>query len=104
MPLQEDACNQSPAHAPNAITVAATNVSDGISWFSNFGPCVDLFAPGVGLQSAWLNNTYITLSGMLVLSCFLGVHVSGVLASLLILFWRKHSNTPLLQARQRRVR
>jgi subtilisin family serine protease len=70
MPLQEDACNQSPAHAPNAITVAATNVSDGISWFSNFGPCVDLFAPGVGLQSAWLNNTYITLSGMLVLSVF----------------------------------
>jgi subtilisin family serine protease len=53
-----DACTQSPARAANAITVGATNSSDVRSTFSvgrsNFGSCVDLFAPGSNIISAWI--------------------------------------------------
>jgi subtilisin family serine protease len=41
-----DACNYSPASTPEALTVGATSNADGITGFSNFGGCVDLFAPG----------------------------------------------------------
>jgi subtilisin family serine protease len=41
-----DACMRSPGRAPAAITVAASNATDGRAPFSNLGPCVDLFAPG----------------------------------------------------------
>ena len=41
-----DACNYSPAHLPEAITVGATSVSDARAAYSNFGSCVDTFAPG----------------------------------------------------------
>lgn len=60
---QEDACTQSPAHAPSAITVASTNETDGFAWFSNYGSCVDILAPGTNIQSAWPNMMYQTLSG-----------------------------------------
>mmetsp|Transcript_20635 Transcript_20635/g.55694 ORF Transcript_20635/g.55694 Transcript_20635/m.55694 type:complete len:810 (-) Transcript_20635:214-2643(-) len=40
------ACNLSPAAAPRAITVAATNDKDEASFYTNFGTCVDIFAPG----------------------------------------------------------
>jgi subtilisin family serine protease len=48
----DDACWYSPARAPAAITVAATGSNDARAWFSNYGACVDLFAPGVGILSA----------------------------------------------------
>jgi subtilisin family serine protease len=48
------ACNTSPARVPGAITVAASSRSDGWASFSNFGSCVDIVAPGVGLASAWI--------------------------------------------------
>src|SRR5216117_1980773 len=41
-----DACNHSPASAPQALTVGAVSNSDNYQGFSNYGPCVDLFAPG----------------------------------------------------------
>jgi subtilisin family serine protease len=47
-----DACKQSPAHAPNAITVGATDQNDTRATFSNFGSCLDIFAPGVRIPSA----------------------------------------------------
>lgn len=47
-----DACTKSPARAPSAITVGAIDNTDARGSFSNFGTCVDLFAPGVNVQGA----------------------------------------------------
>lgn len=60
-----NACNFSPARTPRATTVGATNIADNRSGFSNFGPCVDLFAPGENIFSAsnTANNAYLVLSG-----------------------------------------
>jgi Subtilase family/Peptidase inhibitor I9 len=49
-----NACGYSPARAPTAITVGSTDPNDSRSSFSNFGPCVDLFAPGRDITSAWI--------------------------------------------------
>jgi aqualysin 1 len=46
-----DACNYSPANAPSALTVGATNSGDQQAFFSNFGSCVDLMAPGDAIMS-----------------------------------------------------
>jgi subtilisin family serine protease len=51
-----DACTLSPARVPAAITVGATSESDARSWFSNYGPCLDLFAPGDSIKSAALGD------------------------------------------------
>ena len=60
-----DACTQSPASTPRATTVGATDITDTVAGFSNLGPCVDVFAPGVGITSAWAaaDNAYNTISG-----------------------------------------
>ncbi len=47
-----DACTKSPARAPSAITVGASDITDARASFSNFGTCVDLFAPGANVQGA----------------------------------------------------
>ena len=49
-----NACKRSPANAPNAITVASSTILDARSGFSNIGTCVDLFAPGSAITSAWI--------------------------------------------------
>jgi subtilisin family serine protease len=73
-----DACNYSPARAPAALTVGSTDSNDGRSSFSNFGSCVDLFAPGRSITAAWYSsNTAInTISGTSMAS----PHVAGVAA------------------------
>jgi aqualysin 1 len=48
-----DACYSSPARVSAAITVAASDRTDRRPYFSNYGSCVDWFAPGVGISSAW---------------------------------------------------
>ncbi|KAG6918458.1 hypothetical protein DXG01_014335 [Tephrocybe rancida] len=48
-----DAANYSPARAPSAITVGATNIADARSSFSNYGAVVDIFAPGENIISTW---------------------------------------------------
>src|SRR5262249_45557239 len=56
----QDACNVTPARAPNTITVGATTNSDSRASFSNYGTCVNIFAPGVGITSAWFNSDSAT--------------------------------------------
>ncbi|MFB8166387.1 S8 family serine peptidase [Kitasatospora purpeofusca] len=48
-----DANEHSPARVPSAITVGATDRDDTQAYFSNYGPLVDLYAPGVSITSAW---------------------------------------------------
>src|SRR5205809_7886585 len=48
-----DACNTSPASARDALTVGATDINDEMAAVSSFGPCVDIFAPGVNTTSDW---------------------------------------------------
>ena len=74
----QDACRQSPAGAPNAITVGSTTSTDTESSFSNFGPCVDLLAPGSGITSAWHtgDNVINTISG----TSMATPHVAGAVA------------------------
>ncbi len=73
-----DACNRSPASAANAYTVASTTVSDNRSGFSNYGRCVDIFAPGSNITSAWIGNNGATrtISG----TSMATPHVAGVAA------------------------
>lgn len=73
-----NACNSSPARAANAITVGATTTTDSRASFSNFGSCLDIFAPGQGILSAWAtsNTATATLSGTSMAS----PHVAGVAA------------------------
>jgi subtilisin family serine protease len=60
-----DACLSSPADVPVAITVGATDARDARAGFSNEGACLDLFAPGVAVVSAYNSNdtSTATLSG-----------------------------------------
>lgn len=70
------ACLQSPARAPEAHTVASTTMNDVRSSFSNYGSCVDIFAPGSGITGAWStsNTATATISGTSMAS----PHVAGV--------------------------
>jgi len=60
-----DACNASPASAPKVISVGATNKEGALAPYSNFGPCVSVFAPGSEVISAWhtSDSATKTLSG-----------------------------------------
>ncbi len=73
-----DACNASPARVTDAITVASSTSFDQRSAFSNIGTCVDIFAPGSFITSAWhtSNTATNTISG----TSMAAPHVTGVAA------------------------
>jgi subtilisin family serine protease len=72
----QNACNVSPASAASATTVAASTSSDAKASYSNYGSCVDLYAPGSSITSTWLNGGTNTISGTSMAS----PHVAGVAA------------------------
>lgn len=53
---KKDACDQSPARVREILTVGATSSSDERSSFSNYGSCIDIFAPGSYIRSAWIRS------------------------------------------------
>ena len=72
----QNACNVSPASASAPTVVAASDKADTRATFSNFGSCVEVYAPGVGVTSTWLSGGTNTISGTSMAS----PHVAGVAA------------------------
>ncbi len=73
-----NACNGSPGRVPAAVTVGSTTSSDARSSFSNIGSCLDIFAPGSSITSAWYtsNTATNTISG----TSMATPHVTGAAA------------------------
>ncbi|MDY7230332.1 S8 family peptidase [Hyalangium rubrum] len=71
-----DACGFSPASAASATTAAASQSNDARANYSNYGGCIDVYAPGSGITSAWLNSGTNTISGTSMAS----PHIAGVAA------------------------
>ena len=78
-----DSCNYSPAAAEKAVTVGASTLADERAYFSNYGKCNDIFAPGLNILSTWTGSKYATntISGTSMAS----PHIAGLLAYFLSL-------------------
>ncbi len=77
--IAQDACKYSPARVPRAMTIGATTKTDAKTSWSNYGNCVDWFAPGAGITSAWIGGGSTetnTISG----TSMATPHVAGVAA------------------------
>jgi subtilisin family serine protease len=75
---EQDACKYSPARVTEGLTIGATAKTDAKTSWSNYGSCVDFFAPGASITSAWYtsNTATNTISG----TSMAAPHVAGVAA------------------------
>lgn len=71
-----NACFVSPASSPGAFTVGAIDQEDRRAWFSDWGTCVDIHAPGTGILSAYLNGSFRDMDG----TSMAAPHVTGIAA------------------------
>ncbi|HEX2051205.1 MAG TPA: S8 family peptidase [Actinomycetota bacterium] len=78
---QANACNYSPARVAAAMTISATNSSDAKASWANYGSCVDWFAPGVSITSAW--HTSDTATNTISGTSMATPHTAGVAAQYL---------------------
>ncbi len=76
-----NACNTSPARVANAYTVGSTTSTDARSSFSNFGSCLDVFAPGSSITSTW--NTSNTATNTISGTSMASPHAAGAAALVL---------------------
>ncbi|HEX5963717.1 MAG TPA: S8 family serine peptidase [Gemmatimonadales bacterium] len=74
----QDACKYSPARVAEAMTIGATDKTDKKASWSNYGNCVDWFAPGVGITSAW--HTSISATNTISGTSMATPHTAGVAA------------------------
>jgi len=86
----EDSCNYSPPSVLTAVTVGAMQVDDQMANFSNSGPCMNVFAPGVDVLSTWIGSDTATnvISG----TSMAAPHVAGLMAYFLSLQPKKGDN------------
>ncbi|EPB86551.1 hypothetical protein HMPREF1544_06625 [Mucor circinelloides 1006PhL] len=94
----EDACKYSPGSTPGAITVGAIDEDDSVSYYSNFGKCVDIFAPGTNIKSIW--STSSTATHTLTGTSMAAPHVAGTMA---IFLSQTNYTPPQLQSYIKRV-
>lgn len=76
-----NACNYSPASAELAIGTGASGNTDAMAYFSNYGTCVDIFAPGLSITAPWIGNPNAdnTISG----TSMAAPHVAGIAVKLI---------------------
>lgn len=79
--IAQDACKYSPARVGAAMTIGATDSADRKASWSNYGSCVDWFAPGVSILSSWYTTD--TASNTISGTSMATPHVAGVAAQYL---------------------